>query len=105
MNYFWQGSQFRLLYNRIVAMEQRIMATLADIQAAVAAETTVENSVVALLQTLSADLQAAIAANDPAAMQTVVDTINANAATLAAAVTANTPAAPAPVPAPPAPTP
>jgi hypothetical protein len=102
MSFFWQNSQFRLLYNRIVAMEQRIMASLADIQAAVAAETTVENSVVALLQTLSADLQAAIASNDPAAMQAVVDTINTNTAALAAAVTANTPAAASPPPPPPA---
>lgn len=69
------------------------MATLADIQAAVAAETTVEQSVITLLNTLSADLKAAIASNDPAAMQAVVDQLNTNAQTLAAAVTANTPVA------------
>ena len=70
------------------------MATLADITAAVAAEKTVEDSVVALLQTLSADLKAALASNDPAAMQAVVDQIDANAKALADAVSANTPAAP-----------
>lgn len=87
-------------------LKETIMATLADIQSAVAAETTVEQGVVVLLQKLSADLQAAMAANDPTAMQAVVDQINANSAALAAAVTANTPATPTPTPAPtPAPTP
>lgn len=71
-----------------------IMASLADITVAVAAETTVEASVVALLTQLSADLQAALANNDPVAMQAVVDSINANAAAMAAAVAANTPAPP-----------
>lgn len=70
------------------------MASLADITVAVAAETTVEASVVALLTQLSADLQAALANNDPVAMQAVVDSINANAAAMAAAVAANTPAPP-----------
>jgi len=77
----------------ILSNQGRIMATLADLQAAVAAEKTVEDSVVKLLETLSADLKAAIAANDPAALQAVVDQINSNAASLADAVTANTPAA------------
>jgi len=85
---------------RLESGMKSIMASLADIQAAVAAEKTVEASVVALLTTLSADLQAAVASNDPAAMQAVVDGINANAAALSAAVTQNTPAAPVPAPAP-----
>lgn len=77
----------------LLAKESKLMATIADIQAAVTAEQTVEASVITLLQTLSADLKAALAANDPAALQAVVDSINTNAAALAAAVTANTPAA------------
>jgi hypothetical protein len=87
---------------------EHIMATLADIGAAVAAEQTVEQGVIVLLQNLSADLKAAIASNDPVAMQAIVTTIDANSAALAAAVTANTPAAPtppAPAPTPPAATP
>ena len=77
------------------------MATLADIQAAVARETSVETSVVTLLQNISSQLQAALASNDPVAMQAVVDQLNTNAQTLADAVTANTPPAPpAPEPAP-----
>lgn len=81
----------------------RIMVTLADIQAAVAAETTVEQSVIALLGTLSTDLKNALAANDQTAIQAVIDSIDANSAALSAAVAANTPAAPpatAPEPAP-----
>lgn len=76
------------------------MASLADITAAVAAETTVEAGVVTLLQQLSADLTTAMANNDPVAMQAAVDAITANTATLAAAVTANTPVAPTPAPTP-----
>lgn len=72
------------------------MATLADIQAKVAAETVVEQSVITLLQSLSADLKAALAANDPVALQAIADGLDANTASLAAAVTANTPAAPTP---------
>jgi hypothetical protein len=96
------SDKFDLFYTRMSAQlgkvsttEIRIMASLADIQAAVAAEQTVEASVVTLLGQLSADLQAALASNDPTAMQAVVDQLNQNAQSLAAAVTANTPAAPA----------
>ncbi len=70
------------------------MATLADIQAAVAAEKTVEDSVVQLLGQISQQLKDAIAANDPAAMQAVVDQLDANAKAMSDAVVANTPAAP-----------
>lgn len=69
------------------------MATLADIQADVASETTVIDSVVTLLNGLSDQLKAAVAANDPAAIQAVVDSIDANKKKLADAVSANTPAA------------
>jgi len=72
------------------------MATLADIQAAVAAEKTVEDSVLALLSGLAQQLKDAIASNDHVAMQAVVDSLNTNAAAMAAAVTANTPTPPTP---------
>lgn len=84
----------------ILAKEEQNMATLDDITTAVANEKTVEDSVVTLLQQLSAQLQAAMASNDPAAMQAIVDQLNANAQTLADAVTSNTPTPPAPTPAP-----
>jgi hypothetical protein len=83
------------------------MATLQDIQNAVAAETTVVGSVTTLLQQLAQQLKDAIAAQDPVALQAVVDAINTNANQLANAVAANTPGTgtsgvtpPAPAPAP-----
>jgi hypothetical protein len=82
-----------LVYRMLAAIlnnQEKMMATLADIQAAVAAEKTVEDSVVALLGQISQQLKDAIAANDPAAMQAVVDQIDANTKALSDAVTANT---------------
>ena len=84
------------------------MATLQDVQNAVAAEQTVVSAVTTLLQQLSQQLKDAIAAEDPAALQALVDQINTNANSLANAVAANTPGtgtsgvtpAPAPAPAP-----
>ena len=74
--------------------EDKIMATIDDVVSAVAAEKTVVDSAVALLNQLTAMLQAAIASGDPAKIQPAIDAINANKAELADAVTANTPAAP-----------
>lgn len=91
-----------------------IMATLKDIQdrvakltADVAAETALDQSIVTLIQgdaaiiaDLRSQLAAAIAANDPVALQAVVDSMDASHATMvanataaAAAVVAGTPAA------------
>ena len=93
----WQSYDQKLdriisMLNTLINKETKIMATLADIQSAVTAEKTVEDSVVTLLQSLSAQLAAAIASGNPAQVQAIVDQINTNAASLAAAVTANTPA-------------
>lgn len=68
-----------------------IMATLQDISAAVSAETTVDQAVVTLLTNIVAELKAAQASNDPAAMDAVVASIQANTKLLSDAVTANTP--------------
>jgi hypothetical protein len=70
--------------------------SLANLQAAVAAQTTVTQSVLTLLSTMAAEIAAASPTGDNPAIDAVVTTMNANAASLAAAVTANTPAAPAP---------
>lgn len=72
---------------------QFMTAALDQLSADVAAQTTVVASVTTLLSTLSAQLAAAAASNDPqAAILAVKDTIDANTAALSAAVTANTPA-------------
>lgn len=69
----------------------------ANLQASVAQETTVEASAVTLLNGLSAQLAAAIAAannGDSAALPALQAQIDTSSAALAAAITANTPAAP-----------
>jgi len=76
--------------------EVQIMANLDDIEAAVAAEATVEQGVITLLNQLSADLTAAIAGGDPAKLTAILTNIQANTAALSAAVVANTPATPTP---------
>jgi hypothetical protein len=73
--------------------QETIMATLDDLKAAVQRETDVETSVVSLLNGISQQLKDAQAANDPAAIQAVIDQIDANTKTMSDAVTANTPAA------------
>jgi hypothetical protein len=100
MNWLWFARADQLILDSLTQLNRRfdVMTTaLENLQAAVAAEATVEASVVTLLTNLSADLQSAIASNNPAAIQAVADQITANTATLAAAVSANTvpPAAPA----------
>jgi hypothetical protein len=85
--------QVLALVRQIAQQETAEMATLTDVETAVAAERTVEDSVVTLLNGLAAQLKAALAANDPAAVQAVVDQITANTQAMSAAVTANTAAA------------
>lgn len=84
---------------QILQKDDQIMATIDDLKAAVAAETSVEQSVIALLGNLAQQLKDAIAANDPAALDAVVASVEANTKALSDAVAANTPAAP-PAPAP-----
>lgn len=72
------------------------MSALDNLQASVTHESEVSASVIALLGTIKADLDAAIAAgNDDPAIQAIADQINTNSQTMADAVVANTPAAPA----------
>ena len=78
-----------------------IMATVMDMKAAVEQDTSVTNSAVILIQSLAAKIQELINQGaDPAALQALVDELNANNATLAAAVAANTPVDPTAPPAP-----
>ena len=67
---------------------------LAKLQADVAAESTVVDSAITLLQGLKAALDAAIASGDPSALTALSADIEAKTAVLSAAVAANTPAAP-----------
>lgn len=81
---------------QITKQNQMIMADLTALQAAVAAETTIDQSVATLLTTLANELATANAAGDQAAIDAIVTTMQQNATTLSAAIMANTPAAAAP---------
>lgn len=74
------------------------MATLQDIATEVAAETSVDQSIVTLLDGIAAQLTAANAANDPTAIAAVITSLQTNKKILTDAITANTPVAPTPVP-------
>jgi hypothetical protein len=78
---------------KLGVMEARLMSVLSDLQARVAAEDTVIDSAITLLQGLKTQLDAAVASGDPAALQALSDDIGAKTQALADAVTANTPAA------------
>lgn len=69
------------------------MATIQDLTSHIEAQTSVEDGVITLLQTISQQLKDAQASNDPAAIQAAIDQIDANTKKLSDAVVANTPAA------------
>src|SRR5258705_7668187 len=78
----------------VIRKENTIMATIQDVSAAVAAESSVDDSIITLLNGLVQQLKDAQAANDPAALDVVVASIQANTKKLQDAVTANTPVTP-----------
>ena len=77
----------------IQTKETHIMAQLDDLTAQVAQNTTVEGSALTLIQGLAAQLAAAIASGNPAALTALQTQLKTSADALAAAVAANTPAA------------
>jgi hypothetical protein len=83
----------RTILYEILDNQRKIMSALTDLQAAVAAENTVIASAITLLNGLKAQLDAAIASGDPAALTALSADIAGQTAALAAAVQANTPAA------------
>jgi uncharacterized protein YoxC len=76
----------------ILSNQEKIMATLDDLQADVTAEDTVIDSAITLLKGLADALKAA--GTDPAKLAALHTDITAKTDALAAAVAANTPAAP-----------
>lgn len=80
--------------NLILERMETIMSALDDLQAAVAAEDTVIDSAITLIQGIPALIAAA--GTDPAKLQALSADITAKSTALAAAVAANTPVAPAP---------
>jgi hypothetical protein len=83
-----------IMIRKIKRNEDQIMLSLNDIEAKVEAEKTVEDSMMVLLDSINQQLKEAIANDDPAAMQEIVDMLDNNTRVMAEKVTANTPAAP-----------
>jgi len=78
----------------IIHKENHIMATIQDVSAAVAAESSVDDSIITLLNSIVQQLKDAQASNDPAALDVVIAGITANTKKIQDAVTANTPVTP-----------
>jgi len=78
----------------VVSNQETMMAAIDDLQAAVAAEDTVIDSAIALIQGIPALIAAA--GVDPAKLAALQSDITAKSSSLAAAVAQNTPAAPTP---------
>lgn len=80
------------LVNLLLTNQKKIMLDVTALQTAVANETTLDQSVITLLNTLASELQAANDAGDQTTINSIVATMQQNATALAAAVAANTPA-------------
>jgi hypothetical protein len=81
--------------SRVLQLLEKIMATLDELVVAVQADTTVDDSIVTLLEQLAAQIKSGgLSAADQAKVDAVFANVTANSAKVAAAVTANTPAAP-----------
>lgn len=69
------------------------MATIQELQGAVARVTDAEDAVIVLLKGISQQLKDAQASGDPAAVAAVIEQLDRNTAKLGAAVVENTPVA------------
>ena len=88
--------RFDVVIRKLDLMMQRqeyVMATMEDLKAAVTRNTSVDDSVLALLTGISQQLKDAQASNDPQAIADVIAQLDANTQKMTDAVTANTPAA------------
>ena len=74
------------------------MATMQDLLAAVNDESTVDDSIITLLDQISQQLKDAQVSNDPAAIQKVIDQVAVNKQKISDAVTRNTVAQNEPTP-------
>lgn len=66
------------------------MSDFDDLEAAVAAETEIDEAAVALLDGLAERIEGLVDNPDPSALQTLAQQVRANSAKLSAAITANT---------------
>jgi hypothetical protein len=84
-------SRIERLLTALLAQETKNMALLDALTAQVAAQATVEQSAITLINGIAARVQAA--AGDPVAVAALVTQLQTSASALSAAVLANTPAA------------
>ena len=90
---FASAKQLADILSELHLIRNTIMAALDDLQAAVAAESTIIDSAITLLNGLKTALDAAIASNNPAALTQLSADITAKTKALSDALVANTPAA------------
>ena len=81
-----------VLLNKINHKVNFLMANMQDVINEVQDQDTVIDSVVSLLSNISDQLKNVQASNDPTALQSIIDHIDANTKKLSDAVVANTPA-------------
>lgn len=93
VNVYLHNDDTARLILRLIKKVDKIMATMQELTASVQRNTDVDESVLTLIAGISQQLKDAQAANDPAAIQAVIDQLDANTKRMADAVTANTPAA------------
>jgi hypothetical protein len=93
-NINWVNYDILYLLHEINIKVNILMATIQDVSAAVSAESSVDDSIITLLNGIVQQLKDAQASNDPAALDAVVAGIQANTKKLQDAVTANTPVTP-----------
>lgn len=79
----------------LITQGNKIMGDLTDITAAVAEETTVDQSILTLMTSMADQINSL--KNDPVALAALATQIRANSAALSAAIVANTPVAAPPV--------
>ena len=77
--------------DELINKVNKLMATIQDLATEVASETSIDNSIVALLDGIASQLAAAQASSDPVAIQAVLTSMQSNVAILSAAITAITP--------------
>lgn len=79
------------ILNKLNKKVNILMATMQDLTAAVDRNTSVDDSVITLLEGIVQQLKDAQASNDPAAIDAVIAKLDANTQKMTDAVTANTP--------------
>lgn len=85
--------RLKRLEGLITRNQERLMATIAELTAAVTRNTDVDESVLAMVTGIVQQLKDAQAQNDPAAIAALITQLDANTAKMSEAVTANTPSA------------